>query len=109
MTEDPTKKLNGEQEPTKDLTEDLPQGLTMEQKIDWLMETLQRFMARDTNPLPPNYDERFAALEANIAEIKKEQRITNQKLGKLALDTLETHAQQQDLMARVDALESRPS
>lgn len=71
MTEDePTKDLNGE-EPTKDLTEDLPKGLTLEQKIDWLMETMLRFMARDTNPLPPDYSARFTALEERLARIER--------------------------------------
>ncbi len=52
-----------EDEPTKDLTK----SLTDSKKLDWLMETMQRFLARDTNPLPPNYDARFTAMEERLA------------------------------------------
>ena len=72
MTEDdPTKDLNGE-DSIKDLTENLPKGLTLEQKIDWLIETQLRFMARDTNPLPRDYSARFAAVEEHLARIERE-------------------------------------
>jgi BMFP domain-containing protein YqiC len=100
-----------EDDPTKDLTDEMTDRQILLELRRTMGDLVERVTALEhrTNPLPPNYDERFAALEANIAEIKKEQRITNQKLGKLALDVLETHAQQQDLAARVDALESRPN
>ena len=109
MSEDEaTKDLNGA-EPTKAPTEQLTDRqilLELRQAVAGLTERLMRlevrFEGRDTNPLlPPNFAERFAALD-------KEVRLTNRKLDKLALDTLETHARQQDLTERVEALESKP-
>jgi hypothetical protein len=46
----------------KDLAENLPAKLSDSEKLNWLIETMRQFLARNTNPLPPNYDARFAAL-----------------------------------------------
>jgi hypothetical protein len=99
MTEDPTKKLNGEPEPTEDLHAGLSDRALLEMILARLSTLEARFDGRDTNPLlPPNFVERFTALE-------KEARLTNRKFDKLASDMLEMDAQQRDLTARVEALE----
>jgi hypothetical protein len=100
-----------ENEPTKDLTEQLTDRqilLELRQTMAAMAERMSE-LERRTNPLPPNYDARFTALEADIAEVKKESRLTNHKLDKLGRDVLETYAQQQELSARMDAFEQRPN
>ena len=96
---------------TKDLTADLPKSLTTEEKLDWLMETLQRFMARDTNPLPPNYAARFMALEERLgsierllAEFKAE---TNRSFKLLREDIFQGRQVHAALEERVEQLERR--
>jgi hypothetical protein len=87
---------------TKDLTEDLPKGLTTEEKLDWLMEMMQRFMAHDTNPLPPDYSARFTALEERLARIER-------KLNAMAGDVYDVRSAQTENERRLEALESRPN
>jgi len=107
-----------EDDPTKDLT-DRQILLELRHAVGSLVERVTALEHR-TNPLPPNYDARFTAMEQSLAEfraetgarfdaLEKSVRLTNHKLDKLALDLLETHAQQQELTARVDVLESRPN
>lgn len=104
-----------ENEPTKDLTA----NLTDRQLLELLLERVlgletrldrleTRFDGRDTNPLlPPNFPERFTALEQEMVEVKKELRLNNRKFDKLGADVLETYAQQRDMAERVEDLERR--
>ena len=106
MTED-----DNTEDPTKDLTEGLTDRqllLQLRQAMSALLERMTELENR-TNPLPPNYDARFTALEESVREIRAEQRRFSHKLDKLALDLLETHAQQRETADRVTILESRPS
>ncbi len=91
---------------TRKLGEEAREQMSDSQKLDWLSSqvdelknTLQEFMARDTNRLPKDYDARFAALE-------KEVRHTNHKLDVLNTHILNMNATHLDLSSeRVTALE----
>jgi hypothetical protein len=76
--------------------------MTDSQKLDWLMETMLRFMARDTNPLPPDYSARFTALEERLARMER-------KLNAMASDVYDVRPAQTEVERRLDALESWPS
>jgi hypothetical protein len=113
MTED----INPD-EPTKDLTADLSDRQILLELRRTMGELVERVTALEhrTNPLPPNYNERFVALEDNIArletevrEMRAELRHQGHKLDELAANALDVKAGQRGLAARVAELESRPS
>src|SRR5581483_659662 len=119
--------MTNEDEPTKDLTEDLLPQMSDGEKLNWLVETMRQFMARNTNPLPPNYDARFAALEAKLDNVEHEltefraetiarldaleraARLTNHKLQDLNENAFDLRAEHRELAARVTTLEGSPS
>ena len=63
-----------EDESTKDMTDDLSDRqllLDLRQSMGGLVARVGELEKR-TNPLPPNFDARFAALERMLAEFKSE-------------------------------------
>lgn len=107
-----------EDDPTKDLT-DRQILLELRRAVAELTERVAE-SERRTNPLPPNYDARFTALEQSLAEfraetnarleaLEKAARLTNHKLDELNTNAFDMRAVQRELSARVDALESRPN
>jgi hypothetical protein len=75
--------------------------LALRQVVGALVERVGT-LERRTNPLPPNYDERFSALEKAV-------RLTNHKLDELNANILDVKANYRDLAERVTALEGRPN
>src|SRR5689334_15123522 len=63
-----------EDEPTKDLTEQMTDRqllLELRQAIGTLHERMTE-LERRTNPLPPNYDARFTAMEERLARMERD-------------------------------------
>ncbi len=93
MTEDLNTKDLSDRELLELMRRDL---VSMHQGFNIRLEKLE---AR-TNPLPPNYDARFTALEKDVKDIKREMRQLRdhdwQREGQLA-----------EVIERVDALEER--
>jgi hypothetical protein len=57
-------------------------------------------LERRTNPLPPNYDQRFAALEADVKEIRRDMR-------SLRKHDWEREKELEDVRERVELLEAK--
>jgi hypothetical protein len=93
-----------EDEPTKDLTEQLTDRqllLELRQAIGALHERMTE-LERRTNPLPPNYDARFAGLEGNIKEMRADLKLLRE-------DIRNERRERVYLEERVMTLEGRPS
>ncbi len=93
-----------EDEPTKDLTEQMTDRqilLELRQAMASMTERMGE-LERRTNPLPPNYDERFTAMEERLGRMER-------KLNAMAGDVYDVRAAQGEAERRLDALESRPS
>ena len=99
-----------EDDPTKDLTDEMSDRqilLELRQTMTAMSERLTRlearFDGRDTNPLlPPNFAERFNALEKDIKEVKRSFKI-------LHGDVLQVRQEHAALEERMDTLEQRPN
>lgn len=71
-----------------------------------MIEMRQEFNARlgaleaCTNPLPPNYDARFTALEGDVKELKREMKM-------LRKHDFQREVELNDVVERVEALEDR--
>ena len=93
-----------EDEPTKDLTEQLTDRqllLELRQAVGALHERMTE-LERRTNPLPPNYDARFAVLEENVKEMRADLKLLRE-------DIRNERRERVYLEERVIVLESRPS
>lgn len=101
------------------MTEDLLVQMSDSEKLNWLVRTVglidershkvEQLVARDTNPLPDNYNVRFAALENDLTEARKELRLMNRKFEVFAQDFMKTRVDVRDVEERLAALESRPN
>ncbi len=93
-----------EDEPTKDLTEQMTDRqilLELRRAVGVLHDRMVELEHR-TNPLPPNYDARFTAMEERLARMERE-------LVLLREDIRNEWHERVILSERVDTLESRPS
>lgn len=104
-----------ENEPTKDLTEQLTDRqilLELRQTMAAMAERMSE-LERRTNPLPPNYDARFTALEQRVDDIVKSladfKSETNRNFKILRDDVFRVRQEHAALEERMDALEQRPS
>lgn len=93
-----------EDDDTKGLTEQLTDRqilLELRQAMAAMTERMSE-LERRTTPLPPNYDERFTALEDRLVRMER-------KLNTMASDVYDVRAAQSEVERRVDLLETRPS
>jgi chromosome segregation ATPase len=100
-----------EDDPTKDLTDQMSDRqllLELRRAVTTLTERFEE-SERRTNPLPPNFDARFTAIEERIGSIETDIKDIKREIILLREDIRNERRERVILGERVEALENRPN